>query len=269
MFGAIVYKLQATQDGILPVSHGRFVHAAVLQLLNTYNKDLAAFEHDSGAMNDFTVAPLNCSGLPVFKNGIVFKKQDMAQWRITALNKELLQALLSINLNSIIRVGSISFKVTDIVCDQERNAKTGAIAVTDFVTAIYQLPRMHILTLKFLEPTTFRVQDRDFPFPLPELIFGSLAKRWQICTNMELPLEQIKEQARGLLVPINWKGETRRAFLGNKGGVTGFTGTYTFDIHYLDDEMQKIFLLLAEFGVFAGAGRLTGQGLGQMSVAYK
>ncbi len=50
-----------------------------------------------------------------------------------------------------------------------------------------------------------------------------------------------------------------------------FMGKFSYNIESLNNDIQKVFILLAKFGEFAGVGRLTGQGFGQvlLSITFK
>lgn len=269
MLAALVYKLEAVDGGTMPASHGRFAHAAALQLIGRDQQDLAQEQHNNGTGNEFTASLLDFGKLVPVNNAYTVQQGDICLWRLTAMRADLAQALLQVPVGLEIRIGSMSFTIRWIICNPQEMKGTGAITKDDFVASIYSLPSMQTLELSFVTPTVFRVNDRDYPFPLPELIFTSLAKRVEQCLGMTLPVDAIREQAQGLLLPIKWHGETKRLFLGRRGGVTGFTGSITYDLRYLDPEMQKLLLLLAEAGCFTGLGRLTGQGLGQLRVRYR
>ena len=76
----------------------------------------------------------------------------------------------------------------------------------------------------------------------------------------------IKERAQACCIPVKWKGKSERVFLSSRQGVTGFVGSITFALHHATQEEKQLFLILAEFAVFSGTGRLTAQGLGQTRV---
>lgn len=269
MLATILFEVTALHSGKLPVSHGRFVHAAALKLLQQTDSRLAKTEHDSGIANYFSVSMLEFPKLRPISNTYNIPEGSIGHWRITAMREDLVRAFVNVRQLAEVRIGQMDFVVTAMTCEPEIDPRSGYIAIDDFIQMVYELPPMETLTLNFVSPTVFRVNDRDYPFPLPELIFTSLAKRAEQCLGMRLPVEAIREQAQGLLLPIQWQGETRRVFCGNHGGATGFMGSYTFDLRYFDMEMQKLILLLSELGTFTGVGRLTAQGLGQLRVEYK
>jgi CRISPR-associated endoribonuclease Cas6 len=96
-----------------------------------------------------------------------------------------------------------------------------------------------------------------------------LCERWnRLSDSLTFDSEQLKSIAQQYLIPIKWKGETRRVNLSSKAGVTGFVGSFTFDMKALPEEYRRIFIILVEFALFSGIGRLTGQGLGNIKVDY-
>ena len=85
---------------------------------------------------------------------------------------------------------------------------------------------------------------------------------------MELDAAEIREQARSI-IPLSWEGRTRTMYLSPQRGMMGFEGRFRYDISQQPSELPQLFLLLAQFSVFAGVGRLTAQGMGQTRINYK
>ncbi len=48
-----------------------------------------------------------------------------------------------------------------------------------------------------------------------------------------------------------------------------FTGSFSYDLRHLPEEMRRRFLLLARFAEFSGVGRMTSQGFGQVRAAWR
>ncbi len=270
MFGAIVYKLRTTVPGRMPQSHGHFALAAALQMLGTVDRDLATAEHDSQGTRNFSISPISESPI---RSGFAVKNMycptdSIRYWRICGLNREIVQALASVPENTEIRIGSVHFAVMRAITDNSECRRAGIIPVNEFMAAAMDIPVMKTITFDFLSPVSFRVDDRDVPFPMPDLVFGSLASKFKKCTGMEFPNEQIKAAARSL-IPIDWHGGTHRLRISDRGGITGFTGSFSFDMRYVDQDMRKTMVLLAEFANFSGTGRLTAQCMGETATRYR
>ncbi|MEA5420422.1 CRISPR system precrRNA processing endoribonuclease RAMP protein Cas6 [Spirulina sp. CCNP1310] len=115
------------------------------------------------------------------------------------------------------------------------------------------------LGLRFISPTSFKQEGGIQPFPLPELVFGGLLRRW----NHWSPLEWH-------LPPVVWGGrvaayelKTVPLFL---HGLTEIGAVGWVRYEFPAGEMGAIALRLARFGEFAGVGRKTGWGMGHVCV---
>lgn len=98
MMGAVIFKLRAEQDAVLPAVNGRLMHAAFFHLLQEVSPDASAYLHDKLTMKPFTVSMLS---LPEWKRGKfegihTVTKGTVFYWRVTALWEKLLQMILSV-----------------------------------------------------------------------------------------------------------------------------------------------------------------------------
>ena len=107
------------------------------------------------------------------------------------------------------------------------------------------------VTLQFVTPTTFRAGRGEQPFPLPGLVWGSLLRRWNTCS--ETPLEGACELFEAGVVLGNWKGETRRVELGRSRTV-GFVGKFTYRVTAGGPDTCRVLSVLADFAFYAGVG---------------
>ena len=75
MLGAIVYILQAEEDGWLPEFTGRIMHGAMFQILKEKSQELAEFIHNDMNIKPFTVSELNrCQDNKKSGVGFIIKK---------------------------------------------------------------------------------------------------------------------------------------------------------------------------------------------------
>ena len=270
MIGSAIFQLIAGNSGKLDATQGRLLHAAFFQILNSYSVELAACTHDNVRFKAFTVSEL----MPVKEkkrkfNTVFVRKGDVFYWRVTVLNDELLRAIASVPVGYVLNVGSIHMTVKKIVMDSDKDKMTGVLDVTHLMAACLSVNMVKKITFHFVSPVSFRTFKDDYPFPLPQLIFGSLAEKWNLA---EMPVEFDCEEVRAVaaqLLPIAWKGSTITIFLKKDRGITGFTGDFSFKTDMLPVEKQQMLLLLAQFAFFSGVGRLTGQGMGQTRVTYQ
>ena len=115
------------------------------------------------------------------------------------------------------------------------------------------------LTLKFLSPTSFKLNAGQGiqPFPLPESVFGSLHRRWNAFAPEELQFS--KMQWTGLVSDYELKTQKIRMENSVEIGAVGCV-QYRFP----NPEQARIATILAHFAFFAGVGRKTAMGMGQV-----
>ena len=268
ILAAVVLKLQAQNAGRLPVSHGRLLHAAFLSALRTKDEELSALLHNAASKSfSLGLLKLDC---PVQKMTYQLQRGMQAQWRICVMGEHSKKILQLLQNGLSLRVGSVDFIIADAYFTPQQHSLAG-LTTTEYLEAqCEQLPPMDRLSLEFLTPTTFRFFEQDYPWPKAELVFGSLAERWnQVSGTEHFAVAKIKEIAASYLIPERWQGSSRRVNLSPSHGVTGFVGSFSYKLSLLPIEYRTLFICLAEFARFAGVGRLTGQGMGQVSVKYE
>ncbi|MCX5054665.1 MULTISPECIES: CRISPR system precrRNA processing endoribonuclease RAMP protein Cas6 [unclassified Streptomyces] len=148
-----------------------------------------------------------------------------------------------------VRLGSQFFTVDDV---QPSHAP---------YTALEALPPTRRATLNFLSVTYFNRSGRWIPLPDPELLYGSLARRWNTFTPNPLPDALIT----GLISTVRLTAHELSSAPADLGQAsrTGFTGQATFTLpHSAPDELAVVFTALSAYAEAAGTGAQTTHGLG-------
>ncbi len=223
-------------DKPLPPTLGRSIHALCFRWLEKANPALAERLHQAENM------PLTLAA----KQGTSRRQTFL---RIGLLQGELLAPLLWGMSGDI--GGDIS--LADIPC---RLGKWLEIRQTNTLTALSQIAPQPEITLEFLSPTSFKQNGAIQPFPLPELVFSSLQRRWNAIAPEELKFPAIAWQ--GVTAACDIKTSALKMKGGVEIGVTGWA-RYQFP----DSQQAKIATVLAHFATFAGIGRKTAMGMGQ------
>ena len=264
MIGAIVYELRAENSAWLPQVNGRFMHAAFFGILNDASPTLGSFVHNKFNLKPFTVSFLEpAEEIPSHGEQWSVRRGDKFFWRVTGLHREILQAALSVPVGKKIHAGNLTLRLEKIICDGDIRADSGVVAREVFVSAVKNLPPVKEICFNFVSPVSFRIDDFDAPYPRAELIFSSLADKW---TQANMPAAVDKKVIRELTADIRldcWSGESKRFYFAHDRGVLAFRGNFSYNVELLNNDMQKVYVLLAKFGEFAGVGRLTGQGFGR------
>ncbi|MCH3914453.1 MAG: CRISPR-associated endoribonuclease Cas6 [Acidaminococcaceae bacterium] len=270
MIGAVVYKLCVRENGYLPKHQGRLLHAAFFHILSCFSEELAACTHDDVRIKSFTVSDLDEEQKNKYNVDRIFvRKGQTFFWRVTALTDELLEAALSVPIGFVIKIGAVQFSVLHIISNGNEKADSGLLDINALIHTCLMENEISSITFRFLSPVSFRTFKYDYPFPLPQLIYGSLVDKWNLAG---MPIFLNKDEVRSIaekLIPIAWQGKTEQIYFKSDRGITGFTGNFSFSVAMEPLDYRRIFLLLAQFSVFAGVGRLTGQGMGQTRITYR
>jgi CRISPR-associated endoribonuclease Cas6 len=119
--------------------------------------------------------------------------------------------------------------------------------------------------VKFLSPTTFRRYNCDLPFPLPELLFRGLVKRWLSFSKLPIGVDLREYYQRVEIERYNLK--TRKVEFSGGGKLTTFVGSVVYNLSGVEDsEAQRWLFILLRYSLWSGIGRKTTMGLGKVSL---
>lgn len=172
-----------------------------------------------------------------------------------------MQALLALPIGALLPVGKAVLELQEVIADGRYH--TGVVDENELIAGALAIPAVQTLTLKFTSPVSFRYFNQDYPFPLPKLVFGSLADKWMRLELLASIDREVVREAAENVIPLEWQGNSHKVYFGQDRGMLAFSGTFRYDVSHLSQEMQQTFLLLAQFAEFAGTGRLAAQGFGQ------
>ena len=270
MLGAIVYKLRAENSARLPYINGRLMHAVFFKILRESSPKLENYVHERLNIKPFTVSFLNpAADLESDERAWRVSKGDAFFWKVTALNEDILQAVLSIAVGYTIQVDKLVLKVERVMADRSDRKDTGVIAKDDFIRQCRKYFSSTQVDFEFLSPVSFRIDNYDAPYPRSELLFASLADKWN---QLQMPASADKSLVREVAAQIRliqWQGQSQSFYFGHDRGTLGFWGIFRYDLRALSEEYRRMFLLLAKFAEFSGVGRLTAQGFGQTRVRFQ
>jgi CRISPR-associated endoribonuclease Cas6 len=121
------------------------------------------------------------------------------------------------------------------------------------------------VTMDFLSVTHFTRSGRWIPLPDPELVYTSLARRWNAYADNPLPDPLITELREKVLLAAH---DVKSAPVGiGQGHRIGFLGQATFTLpRTAHPEVTSAFTALSHFAELAGTGAQTTHGLGWTTV---
>jgi CRISPR-associated endoribonuclease Cas6 len=189
---------------------------------------------------------------PPFTVAVQSNASDGLVLRITLLQRELLAPLLWGLRDDLGR----EILLVGVPC---RLGKWVDIAHKFSFEALCQVPPTEVISLKFVSPTSFKQSQTIQPFPLPELVFGNLLRRWNTFAPVELQFPNLEWS--GVVSAYNLKTRTKSLNGTAEIGTTGWV-RYRFN----DPEQVKVATILAHFAELAGVGRKTAMGMGRVCI---
>ena len=232
-----LYVLQVAITARTPLPHSleRAIHAQCLEWVAIADPELAEqlHQHNTSAFS-ICVKPISPRQIHL---------------RISLLQASLLAPLLWGMSSDLGR----EITLVDMPC---RLGKQIKIVASSRFEQLAQQPAQDALELEFLSPTSFKQGNIIQPFPLPELVFSGLCRRWNCFAPDAFQFPAVEWQ--GMVSAYHLKTE----ILQMRGGPEiGFQGWVKY--RFPDAEQAKIAAVLAHFAYFAGVGRKTMMGMGQ------
>ena len=271
---ASLYSLVLLLTPVRPVSVGATVghqvHAAFLHAVRAVAPDLAEALHAQGRARPFTVSPLQ--GVPRARDGRVLLSPEHTYWlRLSLLDAALYAHFMEYFLDParrpLLRVGRGELLVREILSTPGAHPWSGHTTWA----VLAQVEPADRLGLHFVTPTAFSLGTRSWgkqtlPLPVPELVFSSLARTWNLWAPPELHVDRSAVErfaCEGVVVAGMRNGQTRMLQF-KHAPQTGFVGQVFYDIKEQDGEMARVLNGLAEFAFYAGVGMKTAMGMGMV-----
>ncbi|MGV9921954.1 CRISPR system precrRNA processing endoribonuclease RAMP protein Cas6 [Streptomyces cellulosae] len=153
-----------------------------------------------------------------------------------------------------VRIGAQFFSIEDVIAE-------GASYAT-----LLALPTAERVTMDFLSVTHFTRSGRWIPLPDAELLYTSLARRWNAYAEIPLPNPLITELRETVALTAH---DVKSAPVGiGQGHRIGFLGQATFTLTgTVHPEVASAFMALSHFAELAGAGAQTTHGLGWTTIS--
>jgi CRISPR-associated endoribonuclease Cas6 len=116
--------------------------------------------------------------------------------------------------------------------------------------------------IEFAAPTAFRSAGRTLPLPLPELVYGGLAMRWNHFAPVSIS-EEVRRYAEECLAISRYRLKTVALKAKGASLQIGFVGHCRYTALNRDRYWLGLVQLLTDYIFFAGVGYQTAAGLGQ------
>jgi CRISPR-associated endoribonuclease Cas6 len=248
----------------IPATTGNLVHAWFLELIRAQDPALAERLHADDREKPFTVSPIN--GKIERREGRWWLRPDQRYWvRFTGLEKELSEILGALSLKSGDFMGfqHVPCQILDVLPrDHEWAGTTTYEQIFAEAVKAEEADGLSV-RLRYVSPTTFRRGDRNEPFPLPELVFGGLARKWDAYAPYPMGPELAARMTEAVMLS-RYSLTTRMQDFGHYR-LVGFTGECEYRLPVgTDPVIGQAVRALAAFAFYAGVGYHTTMGMGQV-----
>lgn len=280
--------LNLVPETVIPLgfTSGKHLHALFLTLVSAVDPELGNQLHTNQPNKPFTLSPLQLGGYPTTRQ----PRQNSAAtlrwhhrtaiapgtpcwWRITLLEDQLFNRLmplwLQLHPQQPWHLGPANLQITSMLGTPQgmQSWANGCDYVSLYAQASASERR---ITLQFCTPTTFRQQRYDTALPTPELVFGSLLRRWNHYSGMDWSQSSLAGvQPSAFDIQTEVVCDPRHAF--RQTGATvdpsqtliGCVGRVTYQIlgQTTPTVIQQL-NTLADYALYAGVGRKTPMGMG-------
>ncbi len=247
-----VVSLAVEDNSKIPSGLNRAIHAQVLAWLQQGNPEISALIHNSQR------SPLSISELIKKTNSPITKSRHCQEtnrlfFRVNFLQGYLLPILLK-GMETEKKISLADHKFILIGVDSLPGVDSQA-RLTTYKEVVESSKPCGEINLKLISPTSFKHNGCIQPFPLPELVFNNLLRRWNTFAPAEYHFPKVDWQ--GMTAAYNLKTEVIKKEVTEIGSV-GWV-KYKFK----DEKKVKIATILANFANFSGIGRKTSLGMGQ------
>lgn len=271
MLRSFVLKIAPETDCLLPPHVGRANYAQTLASMGRYDGTLVEAIHARNGPK-----PLTCSGLlsggQRTAQGVALRASEPCTVRITGLNRPTVECLLAAfvvekpelwPLKDVQRQ-EVNFRVVGVVTDAALDAWAGAAIYEQLAAPLYSTqPPAHHIILEFASPTSFRSKELNVALPMPGLVFGSLADRWNTFSGTLLSSE-FRRFAEEQVVVSRFTVESRSVEQKGSSLDVGCVGRATYAAKGGDHYWRAALAILADFALYSGVGVNTATGMGQV-----
>lgn len=243
----------------LPRWWGEAVHRLVVAVIASQGATLAEKLEANDGLKPFTASTLHG---PFPKRRL--DPDGEYHLRLTALDQQVADIFLEARETGVLKAGAeveldfLKFQVQE-KAEPEETLSYQTLANTLFASQ----PPPKRLTLRFTSPTVFKSGGKQVPYPIPDMVFGSLLEHWNASASAPTPLpDEARKYARECLKLTRFSLHSRVARLYGEP-FHGFVGRASFTTLNYDRYWMSMMNMLAQYAYYAGVGAKTTLGLGQ------
>ncbi|MCS7283129.1 MAG: CRISPR-associated endoribonuclease Cas6 [Anaerolineae bacterium] len=266
---SVVLRLAPLAEAEIEATVGHRAHAAFLDAIRKVSPDLSAALHDPEvSVRPFTVSPLWGTSA---REGKIRISLERTYWlRVTLLVRPLYERLMEVLLadeRPQLRLGAATFLIQEALTTPGSHPWAGYASWEELARRAQ--PERE-LTLEFVSPTAFSFGEKSWGrhmvvLPLPELVFGSLARTWNAYAPSPVQVEaRALEHYAEEHVVVQQIAHLQTRMLNFSGRPQiGFVGRVTYGLMGENDIARIQMAMLADFAFYGGVGYKRAMGMGQ------
>jgi CRISPR-associated endoribonuclease Cas6 len=293
LLSSIVVEIDALEDSIIPMSHGRALHGMFLKVIGEKTPKIVRTLHPEENEKDidpkieqekpFTLSLIHGR----FKkkgNNLLLSKGNNYWFRITGIENKFSETILKLTPEDFenIHIDNCGFSVINILKTNKEHREANSTTYEALVNKYLMLEPAEAaslpdkIRLHFQSPTSFREGRRNFPLPLPDKLFNMLVSKWETYSTISFKeseqqenREILSELAKNILVS-QYNLKTKMMDFGDYK-IVGFVGDCEFLFRtwkrmpsYRKLLLKQWFHILCDFAFYAGVGYKTTMGMGQV-----
>lgn len=262
---SLVLTVRPAEAATTPGHLGRAAHALLLRWLDEHDPALARHWHEADGPKPFTCSTL-VGGQRIDDNARALSPEQTYWLRMTAFDPAIAEVLLArcADPPAAIELDHLRLSVESATVDPAAHPWAGTATFESlaqpYLLAREQSPRR--VELRFASPVTFRQNGLNVPLPLPDLVFGGLADRWNAFSPIAIAPE-VRRYAASCVALSSFRLVSRGLPHKDGGVQIGAVGRTRYVAVQYDRYWMGLLGLLADFALYAGVGRLTTMGYGQ------
>lgn len=270
---SLEFSLQPRFDCELYPQYTIGLHAWFLQQIQTFDPDLSAYMHDSGAEKPFSLTGLHSqfgdqfgSQFVSYAQQLQLQKDKTYRWKINGLNQTVAQG-----------IGKWLKQLPDEIDLKNAPLTINAVQLAQPATTYTKLLQLgkensSSVSLSFISPTSFRRKGHHLPLPWPTNVFHSYLRRWNNFAKKQTDQTAFLDWIDSHVIIQRHQLESVKVAAGKQGSVTGFVGAiaYILDRKATDQpDFQTLFYALTQLAPYCGTGHKTTFGLGETQLGWR
>ncbi|HDQ71094.1 MAG TPA: CRISPR-associated endoribonuclease Cas6 [Chloroflexi bacterium] len=268
---SIILKLTPTREATVRATMGHQAHAAFLKTVRESDAALAEVLHiPDMPSRPFTVSPLLNTG-DAHDGRIRLSPARDYFLRFTVLYPPIFEHFMARFLHDqgrpVIRLGRALLLIKEILATPESHPWAGYTSWARLAMEARPEPE---ITFEFVSPTAFGFGQKDWGkkvmvLPLPETVFGSLARSWNDLAPPQMYVDRKAQRAYldEHVVIKRLEHVNTQMLKFRRSMQVGFVGRVTYGLMADDEAIRCQLNGLADLAFYTGVGMKTTMGMGQ------